>query len=84
MTSNQKIALPLLLLALAIPILMVVIKRRGASACPVCEMGAEGNGRARITYEPVFMQNTEEWEIVTDPVTGIPLKAIGHRKVSYG
>jgi hypothetical protein len=87
MTKDQRVALALVVSIFAIPIVLIAINRsrvgagygvRPHSLAPI------GNSRARIVYEPVIMENEESWEIQTDPVTGIPLKVIGHRRVSYG
>ena len=77
---SRKAALPFIIAILAIPVLMLVIKHKPS----ITYFPRVNTGKARIRFEPIIAENTEEWEIVTDPQTGIPLKVIGHRKVSYG
>lgn len=60
MTSNQKKAIPFILLILAIPLAMMITRRKGSEG---------STSRARITYdyEPVgrpVAENSEEWQII--------------------
>jgi len=80
---ERKIAIPFILCILAIPLVMVVTHRHKDSYHSLTLRRAKSS-KAHISYEPITLENEETWEIVTDPTTGIPLKVIGHRKVSYG
>lgn len=87
MTSNQKIAIPLILGIVALPLVLLFFQRsRANSISYIATPSTHGpiKSRAHIIYEPVALENIEEWEVITDPVTGIPLKVVGHRRVSYG
>lgn len=86
MTRDQKIAIPLILGIVVLPLVLLFFQRsRANSISYTAKPSTLGpTNRARIVYEPVALENIEEWEVITDPVTGIPLKVVGHRRVSYG
>ncbi len=84
---GKKAALPFILAIIALPVLMLVVRPRhkGIRNSPRVNNSPRGSSsKARISYEPLTLENEETWEVVTDPNTGIPLKVIGHRKVRYG
>lgn len=90
MTSDQKKVLPFLVCLFALPLIMIAVRRKGTSSRIVYSESyylPEPSSKAQIVDEykqPSLVTNTESWEVVTDPKTGIPLKVIGHRRVKFG
>jgi len=62
MTRDQKVALPLILVIFALPIIFVLVQRSRSNG-----VSSNSRGRARITYEPELTtaaENSEIWSII--------------------